>query len=337
MNPHKEIVLTGDRPTGRLHLGHYVGSIKKRIELQDKYKQFVMVADVQALAANAGEPGRVRSNVLEVTLDNIAASLDPTKTTFFIQSMIPEIAELTVYFMNLVSLARLERNPTIKDEMKQKGYARNVPLGFLSYPVSQTADILAFKATLVPVGEDQLPVLEQVNEIVQKFNSYYGKDGDVFSKVKPIVSEDSRLPGIDGRNKMSKSLDNCIFLSDSDDEIKRKVMLAYTDPSHIRVTDPGKIEGNVVFSYLRAFDKDKDAVRQLEEKYKNGGLGDVEVKKRLIEVLQEFIGPIRERREYLAKEPGEIMDILKRGTEEAHRVAKDTLLEVKAAIELNYF
>lgn len=330
----QQIVLTGDRPTGKLHLGHYIGSLLQRVELQDKYKQYVMVADMQALTDNAEHPEKVRNNVLEVTLDNLAVGVDPAKTTFFIQSQIPEIAELTMYFLNLVTLARLKRNPTVKDEMKQKGYGENVPAGFLMYPVSQAADILFCKANFVPVGEDQLPVLEQVNEIIEKFNRFYG---ETFQKIKPLLSETPRLPGIDGKAKMGKSLGNVISLADSPEVIEEKVMQMYTDPDHIHAKDPGKVEGNVVFTYLDAFDQDKKEAAKLKKQYQKGGLGDVEIKKRLTDILQKLISPIREKREYLAKDPKHIMSILRGGTKKARSIAQKTLKEVKQAIQINYF
>ncbi|MCU0660675.1 MAG: tryptophan--tRNA ligase [Candidatus Pacebacteria bacterium] len=349
MNEKNMVVLTGDRPTGKLHLGHFVGSIQNRLKLQEEAeKAFYMIADVQALTDNADNPEKVRNNVLEVALDNLACGLDPTKTTFFIQSEVPEIAELTVFFMNLVTVARLEQNPTIKTEMKEKGFVmkgeegevetgtkvRNVPAGFLCYPISQAADILTFKATTVPVGADQLPVLEQGNEIADKFNAYYG---EVFSKIKSIVSEHSRVVGIDGNAKMSKSLGNAIYLSDSKQEIEQKVMQMYTDPDHVHVEDPGKVEGNVVFAYLDIFDPDKEEVAALKEQYKQGGLGDVAIKKRLIEVLEAVIAPIRERREDIAKDPKKVMEILKNGTEKARQTAQQTLKEVRAAMKIDYF
>jgi len=358
-----QIVLTGDRPTGKLHLGNYAGSLRERVELQDKYTQYVMVADMQALTDNFEHPEKVRNNVLEVMLDNLAVGVDPAKTIFFIQSQVPEIAELAMYFLNLVTLARLKRNPTVKDEMKQKGYGENVPAGFLMYPVSQAADILFCKATLVPVGADQLPMIEQTNEIVEKFNRIYGK---TFSKVHAIVPEFGRLPGIDGKAKMSKSLNNAIFLSDSRKEIEKKVMQMYTDPGHIHAADPGKIEGNVVFAYLDAFDGqgqittpnpllDKEGVKasppfqggdgrggnfsvaELKEQYQKGGLGDVEIKRRLIDVLDNLISPIREKREYLAKDPKAIMQILEEGTKKVRIIAQETLKEVRRAMKIDYF
>lgn len=329
----KQIALTGDRPTGRLHLGHYVGSLKNRVKMQDEFKQFVMVADVQALTDNADNPDKVRNNVIEVALDNLAVGVDPAKTTFFIQSMVPEIAELTIFFLNLVTVARLERNPTVKNEMRQKGFEGNVPAGFLAYPISQAADILAFKATHVPVGEDQLPVLEQANEIGHKFNSLYGQ---TFSKIEPIVSHAPRLMGIDGDAKMSKSLNNAIFLSDDAETIKKKVMQMYTDPKHIHVNDPGNVDGNVVFDYLTIFDPKQDEVNELKNQYRKGGLGDTVIKNRLADVLENIIAPIREKREYLAAKPDYVMNILIEGTREARKVAGETMAEVKKAMKINY-
>jgi tryptophanyl-tRNA synthetase len=333
--PTEKIVLTGDRPTGKLHLGHYVGSIQNRIKLQDQYdKCFYMVADVQALTDNAENPDKVSRNVLEVALDNLAVGLDPQKTTFFIQSQISEIAELTVLFLNLVTLARLRRNPTVKNEMKQKGFGENVPAGFLVYPVSQAADILFCGGNVVPVGEDQLPVLEQANEVVAKFNAIYG---ETFKKIEPMISTTPRLVGIDGNAKASKSLGNAIYLDESFEEIKRKVMMMYTDPKHIHVDDPGKVAGNVVFSYLDIFDPDKKGVAELKQQYKKGGLGDVEIKKRLAGVLEEVIGPIRSRRQELAKHPERVMKILEEGTEHARAVAQETMQKVRKAIKIDYF
>lgn len=329
------IVLTGDRPTGRLHLGHFVGSIKNRVKLQNEAdKSFYMIADVQALTDNTNNPEKVRNNVLEVALDNLACGLDPQKTTMFIQSEIPEIAELTVFFLNLVTLARLKRNPTVKDEMKQKSFGEDVPAGFLAYPVSQAADILFCKSNLIPVGEDQLPVIEQVNEIVNDFNRIYG---DTFSKVKHLVGDTPRLIGIDGGVKMGKSLNNAIYLSDSYEEISKKVMDMYTDPKHIHVNDPGDTKNNVVFKYLDVFDNDKEEIAKLKKQYEQGGLGDVVIKKRLIDVLENFIAPIRTKREKLSKDPEVIMQILKEGTIKAREYAKDTMKEVKEKIKINYF
>lgn len=330
----EKIVLTGDRPTGKLHLGHYVGSILNRVRLQNEHKQFYMVADVQALTDNAQNPTKVQENVLEVALDNLASGVDPAKTTMFIQSAIPEIAELTIFFLNLVTLARLERNPTVKDEMRQKGFGSDVPAGFLVYPVSQTADILAFKANVVPVGDDQLPVLEQANEILHKFNALYG---DVFSKIEPHLSKTPRLTGTDGQAKMSKSLNNAIYLADSPDVIQEKVMAMYTDPEHIRAEDPGHLEGNTVFEYLDVFDEDKQGLEKLKADYVKGGVGDVLVKKRLVGVLQGVLNPIRARREEFAKNPEQVMKVLEDGTKEARAVAKATLAEVKKALLIDYF
>ena len=292
------------------------------------------MGDLQALTDNADNPEKVRNNVIEVALDNLACGLDPTKTIFFIQSKVPEIAELTILFLNLVTLARLKRNPTVKDEMRQKGYGEDVPAGFLAYPVSQAADILTFKANVVPVGDDQLPVLEQANEILQKFNSLYG---EVFKKIKAVTPPNARVIGIDGNAKMSKSLGNAIYLSDSPEEISKKVMNMFTDPGHIHVQDPGKVAGNVVFSYLDMFDPKKEEVAELKQQYEKGGLGDVVIKKRLIAILDELLAPIRERRENLAKDPKKIMEILEEGTKKAQEVAKETMREVREAIRIDYF
>lgn len=335
MQKPESIVLTGDRPTGRLHLGHLVGSLQKRIELAENAKHsFYMIADIQALTDNADNPDKVRNNVLEVALDNLACGLKPEKTIMYIQSEIPEIAELTVLFMNLVTVARLKRNPTVKAEMQQKGYGEDVPAGFLAYPISQAADILVMKSNLIPVGEDQYPVIEQANEIVDTFNRLYGK---VFDRIEHVSGGTARLVGTDGNAKMSKSLGNCIFLADSDEAIEEKVMSMYTDPSHIRVEDPGKVEGNVVFTYLDIFDENKDEVAELKKQYEKGGLGDVVLKKRLAEVLKEIISPIRERREQLAKNPKMIMDLLEEGTKEARKVAAETMREVRSALKIDYF
>lgn len=331
----KQIVLTGDRPTGKLHLGHFVGSIQNRVKLQNEADvSFHMIADIQALTDNADNPEKVHNNVLEVALDNLACGIDPKKTTMFIQSEIPEIAELTVLFLNLVTLARLKRNPTVKDEMKQKGFSEDVPAGFLCYPVSQAADILFCKSNLIPVGEDQLPVIEQTNEIVDSFNRFYG---NIFSRVKPLVGNTPRLIGIDGNTKMGKSLNNAIYLSDSKEEISKKVMNMYTDPDHIHVEDKGKVEGNVVFTYLDIFDNNKNELLELKKQYINGGLGDVVIKKRLIEILENIIKPIREKREEFAKNSKEVMKILEEGTKRARVVAKETMAEVKKVMKINYF
>lgn len=335
MSKEPQIVLTGDRPTGRLHLGHFVGSIKNRIKLQDEAdKSYYMIADIQGLTDNANNPQKVRDNVIEVALDNLACGLDPKKTTMFIQSEVPEIAELTVIFLNLVTLARLKRNPTVKDEMKQKGFGEDVPVGFLCYPISQAADILFAKANLIPVGEDQLPVIEQANEIVDTFNRYYG---DVFTHIKHLTGNTPRLIGADGGTKMGKSLNNAIYLSDSPEEISKKVMNMYTDPGHIHVEDPGKVEDNVVFSYLDIFDPNRAEVDELKKQYRKGGLGDVIIKKRLIDVLENIIGPIRTKREELSKDKNAVMKILENGTKEAREKAEETMKEVREALKINYF
>ncbi len=335
MENKKIVVLTGIRPTGRLHLGHYVGMIENLIKLQNEAdKLFYMIADVQAFTDNADNPEKVRNNVLEVALDSLACGADPSKTTIFIQSEIPEIAELTIFFLNLVTLARLKRNPTVKAEMQQKDFGEDVPAGFLCYPVSQAADILFAKANLIPVGEDQKPMIEQTNEIVDTFNRFYG---EVFHHVKHLAGDTPRLVGTDGNAKMSKSLGNCIYLSDPDEVIEQKVRDMYTDPGHIHVADPGKVEGNVVFMYLDIFDPNKEEVADLKAQYEKGGLGDVAIKDRLAHVLKELIGPIRERRENLAKDPKMVMDILKAGTEAARKTAMETMREVREAMKINYF
>ena len=326
------IILTGDRPTGPLHLGHYVGSLEQRIKAQEKYKQYVMIADVQALTDNFEHPEKVRKNVLEVALDYLAVGIDPNKTTIFIQSMIPQIVELAILYLNLVTVNRLKRNPTVKAEIRQKGFEEHLPAGFLMYPVHQAADITVVKGSLVPVGEDQLPMLEQTNEIVRRFNHIYQTDVLVEAQwLKPVVP---RLPGTDGKAKMSKTLGNAIFLSDSADVVKEKVMGMYTDPEHIHVKDPGKIEGNVVFTYLDVFDPDKKTVEEMKAHYQRGGLGDVEVKKRLIDVLNTFLDPIRKRRQEL--DPDQIMQIVLEGTTKTRAVAEHTMQEVRQAMHLDY-
>ncbi len=334
MNERAQIVLTGDRPTGRLHLGHYVGSLKQRVKLQNLHNQFVMIADTQALTDHSEKPDLVRDNVLEVALDNMSVGVDPAKTTFLIQSTIRALPELALYFLNLVTLARLERNPTVKEEVRLKGYGMNVPAGFFMYPVSQAADILAFKSTLVPVGDDQLPMIEQANEIGHKFNSIYG---EIFPKVQPLVTESARLPGIDGKVKMGKSLGNAIYLSDSEEVVKEKVMQMYTDPDHIHVSDSGKVEGNMVFTYLDVFDSKKDELSDLKNSYTKGGLGDVEIKRRLAVILNTFLDPIREERARLEKDKNTIFEILKEGSAKANLIADATLNEAKRAMKINYF
>lgn len=331
---HESIVLTGDRPTGPLHLGHYLGSLKQRVELQDIYKQYVMIADIQALTDYFDRPEMVRKNVLEVCLDYLAVGIDPQKTTIFIQSMIPEIAELTIYFLNLVSVSRLLRNPTVKAEVAQKGFEERLPAGFLIYPVSQAADIVIVKGTIVPVGEDQLPHIEQTNEIINAFNRMYNKE--VFGHVTGRVSKVPRLPGIDGKAKMSKSLGNAIYLSDSADAIAEKVMKMYTDPDHIHVNDPGKVEGNVVFNYLDIFDPEVEVVAELKAHYRRGGLGDVKLKRRLIDVLDALIKPMRERRAQFAQDPQAVMKIALEGSEKVREIAARTMDEVRQVMHLDY-
>ena len=331
----KKIVLTGDRPTGPLHLGHYIGSLMNRVHVQDTHEQFVMIADMQALTDNADQPEKVRKHVYEVMLDYLSVGIDPQKTTIFIQSMIEPLSELTMYYLNLVTVARLERNPTVKTEIKQKGFEKSIPAGFLMYPVSQAADISAFKATVVPVGEDQIPMIEQTNEIVRSFNRIY--NCNVLVEAQALVSHVPRLPGLDGKAKMSKSLGNAIFLSDDADTIVSKVKSMYTDPDHIHVKDPGKIEGNTVFAYLDAFDSDKAKVQELKDHYQRGGLGDMVVKKYLIDVLQNLLEPMRQRRAEYAKNPQDVMKTLREGSDKARAVAGQTLHEVKEAMKLNYF
>lgn len=344
-----KIILTGDRPTGRLHIGHYVGSLKRRVELQNsgEYdKIYIMIADAQALTDNYDNPDKIRENIVEVALDYLSCGIDPEKSVIFIQSMVPELTELTFYYMNLVTEARLHRNPTIKSEIEMRGFGGTIPAGFLCYPISQASDITAFKATTVPVGEDQMPMLEQAREIVNKFNTIYGE-----TLVEPqILLPDNkaclRLPGTDGKAKMSKSLGNCIYLADTEEDVRKKVMSMYTDPNHLKVEDPGQVEGNTVFTYLDAFCKDEQfaeflpdyaSLDELKAHYRRGGLGDVKVKKFLNNVMQEELAPIRERRKYWEKNIPEVYDILKRGSEEAQKAAAETLKEVKASMRINYF
>jgi len=328
-------ILTGDRPTGSLHLGHFVGSLQNRVLLQESCQQYVMIADAQALTDHAKEPEKVRANILELALDYLAVGIDPHKTTIFIQSLIPELFELTAYYLNLVTWNRLKHNPTVKQEIRQKEFGESVPAGFMIYPVSQAADITAFKANLVPVGEDQLPMIEQTNEIVRHFNRVYKQE--VLVPCEALVPKMARLPGIDGNAKMSKSLGNCIFLSDPAKEIEKKVKKMYTDPNHLRVEDPGQVEGNPVFTYLDVFDPDKESLAEMKAHYQRGGLGDSVVKKRLNEVLQELLEPIRTRREEFAKEPKEVMQMLQKGIIRAREVTSRTLTEVRAAMGINYF
>lgn len=334
-SPARAIILTGDRPTGPLHLGHYVGSLRNRVAYQQHYRQFIMLADAQALTDNMDYTGKVHRNVIEVALDYLAVGIDPALSTLLIQSQIPELAELTFYYLNLVSVARLERNPTVKEEIRLRGFERDIPAGFLTYPASQAADITAFKATLVPVGEDQVPMIEQTNEIVRRFNRIAGRD--ILCEAKALVPEIGRLPGIDGKAKMSKSLGNTINLGASADQIRAAVKQIYTDPLHLRVQDPGHLEGNVAFIYLDAFDPDQAALAEMKAHYVRGGLGDSVVKARLEVCLQELLAPIRARREALAQDRGHVLSLLKEGTRSAREVAARTADEVKAALGLRYF
>lgn len=331
----EKVVLTGDRPTGPLHLGHYVGSLANRIVLQDQYKQYVMLADLQAMTDNYDNPDKVKRNIWQVTLDYLAVGIDPNKTTIFIQSLIPEIAELTILYLNLVTVNRLKRNPTVKAEIQQKGFGENLPVGFFMYPVHQAADITVVKGQLVPVGADQLPMIEQTNEIVRKFNALYKTD--VLVEAEALIPHVARLPGIDGKAKMSKSLGNAIFLSDSADEVAKKVMNMYTDPNHIHVNDPGTIEGNTVFMYLDVFAHNKTVVEDMKAHYQRGGLGDVTVKKYLIEQLNSFLDPIRTRYHEYAKDMNYVRQVLHEGTTRTQEVAQNTMRQVREAIGLNYF
>ena len=344
-----KIILTGDRPTGRLHVGHYVGSLRERVQLQNSgvYDEiYIMIADAQALTDNAEHPEKVRQNILQVALDYLSCGLDPNKSTIFIQSMIPELTELTFYYMNLVTVSRVQRNPTVKAEIAMRNFEASIPVGFFCYPISQAADITAFKATTVPAGEDQMPMIEQCKEIVHKFNSVYGEtlvDPDIML---PQNDACLRLPGIDGKAKMSKSLGNCIYLSDEPEDIKKKVMSMYTDPDHVRVEDPGKIEGNTVFTYLDAFSTEEHFAKflpdyanldELKAHYQRGGLGDVKVKKFLNNVLQDVLEPIRERRHYWEQRIPEVYEILRAGSKEAEAAAAATLHDVREAMRINYF
>lgn len=345
----EKIILTGDRPTGRLHVGHYVGSLRRRVELQNSgeySKIFIMIADAQALTDNIENPEKVRQNIIEVALDYLSCGLDPAKSNILIQSQIPELCELTFYYMDLVTVARLQRNPTVKSEIQMRNFEASIPVGFFTYPISQAADITAFKATTVPVGEDQLPMIEQTREIVRKFNSVYD---EVLVEPSALISTNQaclRLPGIDGKAKMSKSLGNCIYLSDSEADVKKKIMSMYTDPEHLLVSDPGHLEGNTVFTYLDAFCKPEHFDRylpdyanldELKAHYTRGGLGDVKVKKFLNNIIQEELEPIRKRRKEYEKDIPEVYDILRKGTEAAREVAAQTLSEVKSAMKINYF
>ncbi len=344
-----KIILTGDRPTGKLHVGHYVGSLRRRVELQNsgEYdKIYIMIADAQALTDNADNPEKVRQNIIEVALDYLSCGLDPAKSTLFVQSQVPQLCELTTYYMNLVTVSRLQRNPTVKSEIQMRNFEASIPVGFFTYPISQASDITAFRATTVPTGEDQMPMLEQTREIVHKFNSVYGETLTMPQILLPDNEACMRLPGIDGKAKMSKSLGNCIYLSDEPEDVRNKVMSMYTDPNHIRVQDPGEIEGNTVFTYLDAFCKPEHFEKflpeyanldELKAHYKRGGLGDVKVKKFLNNVLQDELEPIRQRRKELQKDIPAVYQILKEGSAVAREVAADTLNDVRNAMKINYF
>ncbi len=344
-----KIILTGDRPTGKLHIGHYVGSLKQRVKLQNsgEYDEiFIMIADAQALTDNADNPEKVRQNIIEVALDYLSAGLDPQKSTLFIQSQIPELCELSFYYMNLVTVSRLQRNPTVKSEIQMRNFETSIPVGFFTYPISQAADITAFQATTVPVGEDQMPMIEQTREIVHKFNTVYGEALTMPDVLLPDNKACMRLPGTDGKAKMSKSLGNCIYLSDTEKDVQKKIMSMYTDPNHLRVEDPGCIEGNTVFMYLDAFSTEEHFVKYLPEyknldelkaHYQRGGLGDVKVKKFLNKVLQEELEPIRQRRKEFEQDIPAVYEILKKGSEKAKRKAEQTLASVKRAMRINYF
>ena len=344
-----KIILTGDRPTGKLHVGHYVGSLRRRVELQNsgEYKKtYIMIADAQALTDNIENPEKVRQNIIEVALDYMSCGLDPEKSTLFIQSQIPELCELTFYYMDLVTVARLQRNPTVKSEIQMRNFEASIPVGFFTYPISQAADITAFKADTVPVGEDQLPMIEQTREIVHKFNTVYAPVLVEPSALLPENEASKRLPGTDGKAKMSKSLNNCIYLSDTADEVRARVMSMYTDPLHLQVRDPGHLEGNTVFTYLDAFCRkehfgrylpDYADLEELKAHYQRGGLGDVKVKKFLNNILQEVLEPMRIRRKELEKDIPAVYDILKKGSEAARQAAAQTLSEVKSAMRINYF
>lgn len=335
----KEIYLTGDRPTGKLHIGHYIGSLKNRVAMQNEgiYDPYIMIADTQAFTDNARDPEKIQRSLREVALDYLAVGIDPKKSTIFVQSQIPALAELTMFYMNLVSLGRLERNPTVKTEIQQKGFGEGIPAGFLTYPVSQAADITLFKATKVPVGDDQKPMIEQTRELVRAFNNAYHTDILVEPEGVFPPKGQGRLPGIDGNAKMSKSLNNGIYLSDDDETLAKKVKSMYTDPTHIRVEDPGHVEGNVVFTYLDIFDPDKKRVQELKEHYQRGGLGDMKLKKHLLEVMEAELAPIRKRRMEYAKDMNAVMAMLQEGSRKANEKAEETMKQVRAAMGINYF
>lgn len=335
----KKILLTGDRPTGKLHIGHYVGSLENRVKLQDtnQYESYIMIADSQALTDNARNPQKVKDNVMQVALDYLAVGLDPNKSTIFIQSQVPELTEISFYFMNLVTVSRLQRNPTVKSEISMRNFEASIPVGFFTYPISQAGDILGMNADVVPAGEDQKPMLEQAREIANTFNNVYGK---LFTMPEIILPENQnarRLPGLDGNNKMSKSLNNCIYISDDEQTLKQKVMSMYTDPNHIKVADPGKVEGNMVFYYLDIFADDKQKVEEMKQHYTRGGLGDVICKKYLFEVLNNKFKPMRERRKYYEERPEQVMQMLEQGTKKARERYKAVLKQMKHLIGIDYF
>lgn len=331
----KKIILTGDRPTGSLHLGHYVGSLQNRVLMQHDYKQFIILADMQALTDNYNKSYGIKESIFNVTCDYLAAGIDPSQSTIFIQSLIPEISHLCLLFMNLVTVARLQRNPTVKNEINQKNFGESIPVGFFNYPISQAADILAFHADYVPVGDDQIPMIEQTNEIARAFNRIY--ECSVFHDTEAIISKTSRLIGIDGKNKMSKSLDNAIYLSDTKDMIESKVKQMYTDANHLKVSDPGKVEGNVVFTYLDIFDPHTEEVTALKEQYQRGGLGDMVLKKRLMHVLEELIAPMREKRNHFVQNKKMIWDILHEGSLKAQKTVQETMMKVEEAMKIKYW
>jgi tryptophanyl-tRNA synthetase len=328
----RPVILTGDRPTGPLHLGHYAGSLRNRVALQHSHRQFLLLADTQAMTDNAGDPEKIRRNVIEVALDYLAVGIDPSETTICVQSALPALAELTLLYLNFVTVARLERNPTIKDEIQARGFGRNIPAGFLCYPVAQAADITAFKATIVPVGEDQAPLIEQTNEIVRRLNRQIGRN--LLPEAVALIPRVGRLPSVDGKSKMSKSQGNAIPLSASPDEIRDAVRMMYTDPHHLRANDPGRVEGNVVFTYLDAFDEDRESVEDLKARYQEGGVGDVTVKRRLEDALQALLAPIRARRARLGRDPAYITSVLRAGTVKARERTQTTLDELRNALGL---
>lgn len=335
----KKVLLTGDRPTGKLHIGHYVGSLKTRVAMQNSglYDSYIMVADKQAFTDNARNPEKIQNSLLEVVLDYLAVGIDPKKTTIFVQSAVPELSELTEYFLNLVSVARVQRNPTVKAEIQQKGFGESIPTGFFIYPVSQAADIALFKGQVVPVGDDQEPMLEQTRELVRTFNRYYNTDILVEPEGIFPPKGQGRIPGLDGNAKMSKSLNNAIYLSDDEDTLWEKVKSMYTDPTHVRVTDPGHVEGNMVFTYLDIFDEDKAQVADLKAQYQAGGLGDMKIKKYLFEVLNKELAPIRERRAHYAENPAAVLQIVKEGSEKARVIGQQTMAEVRHAMGVDYW